>query len=250
MGAQETRIYLAVAVATLIICVILFYLVVMIFRQQRKNIKLQRHIALGEISALEIERARIAADLHDDLGPLLAAIKFRIRLVGPLSEIDKQEISLSVSHLDDAIVRLRQISNNLLPTALVRKGLIGAVNELVASTMRLQNLAIDFDYSFFQADSKEQEVHIYRMIQEGIYNCIKHANATKMQITLKSEGQLIKLVIIDNGVGLPSNLDTDALSGRGLVSLRNRASIMGGEFYIHSDPRKGTILEFEIPKNE
>ncbi len=247
MDTQEAKIVMAVSVAIFLISLIVILLVILLFIQHRKNISLQQKTTMGEIASLEFERARIAADLHDDLGPLLAAIKFRVALLSPSNSEEQDEIKQWVGYLDDAIQRLRRISNNLSPTALERKGLVGAIHELINQTMRLTNLSIEFEYDSIPVFSKEYEVHFYRIIQEGLSNCLKHAEATKIRITFSTKGRNVNLQLIDNGKGLPTNFSLDALSGRGLVGLKNRASIMGGELLIHSHPDKGTILEFEIP---
>jgi signal transduction histidine kinase len=208
---------------------------------------LQRNIALREISALEKERSRIAADLHDDLGPLLSAIKFRINSVDTLSAEDKNEIVVSSGLLDDSISRLKEISNDLLPTALIRKGLIEAIQEFIILQAETSGLDIRFDFSPNITISKERDIHLFRMIQEGVFNCIKHANATRILITLNVENNLHRLRITDNGIGIKKLQPDIQFSGRGLISLENRATILGGTLYIHSEPGKGTILDFEIP---
>ncbi|NDE78641.1 MAG: hypothetical protein EB047_05460 [Chitinophagaceae bacterium] len=78
MNAYEARVLIAVAISTFLIALIVTVLVILLFIQHRKNLLLQQKTSMGEIASLEFERARIAADLHDDLGPLLAAIKFRV----------------------------------------------------------------------------------------------------------------------------------------------------------------------------
>lgn len=247
MNTHEERVLIAVAISTFLVALVVTVLVILLFIQHRKNLLLQQKTSMGEIASLEFERARIAADLHDDLGPLLAAIKFRVGLLSPSSVEDQEEIKQSVDHLDEAIQRLRKISNNLLPTALERKGLTDAVYELINQAMRIGKIYIEFEYDTLPTLSKDYEVHFYRIMQEGLSNSLKHADATILRIALKSKGNVINLQIIDNGKGLPPNFSLERITGRGLIGLKNRAQIMGGELIIHSHPEKGTILEFEIP---
>jgi signal transduction histidine kinase len=237
---------MAIALTTILVGAVLLYLFIILYKQQRKNLKLQQQLALSEISSLEEERSRIAADLHDDLGPLLSAIKFRINSVSTDNKEDKEEIKTSSKILDDAIVRLREISYNLLPTSLIRKGLIVAIEELVALHNQKGRLKIIFKYTSDITIAQEKQIHLFRMTQEAIFNCLKHAQATRLLISLKQEDGLLRLMITDNGRGM---IDSEASSdgGRGLISLSNRASIMGGDLVIHSEPNKGTILDFEIP---
>ncbi|MFM1857102.1 MAG: hypothetical protein RLZ05_162 [Bacteroidota bacterium] len=247
MNTHEKRVLIAVAISTFLVALVVTVLVILLFIQHRKNLLLQQKISMGEIASLEFERARIAADLHDDLGPLLAAIKFRVGLLSPSNIEDQEEIKQSVGHLDEAIQRLRKISNNLLPTALELKGLTDAVYELINQAMRIGKIYIEFEYDTLPTLSKDYEVHFYRIMQEGLSNSLKHADATNLRIALKSKGNVINLQIIDNGKGLPPNFSLERITGRGLIGLKNRAQIMGGELIIHSHPEKGTILEFEIP---
>lgn len=246
MDSQETKIFVAITVITIIVGAALLYLFILLYKQQRKNIVLQRKIALAEISSLEEERSRIAADLHDDLGPLLSAIKFRVNSVNTKSIEDTNEITTSTKLLDDAIIRLRQISNDLLPTSLLRKGLPEAIQEFIEISSQKKGLKIDFEYNTDLAIAPDKKIHLFRMTQEAVLNCIKHAGASKIVVVLKKERDLIHLTITDNGCGIVSK-DAPSESGRGLTSLTNRASILGGYLHIHSEVNKGTILDFEIP---
>lgn len=247
MDTEETRIYLAVAIATVVISIPLLYLFFQLYKQQKKYADLQQQKSLVEISSLERERARIAADLHDDLGPLLSAIKLQINSLDTLSEEDKKTVAGSSDHLDDAIQRLRQISNDLLPTILSRKGITEAVQELADLHSIAGRLQIDFEYSDDISIPKDKWVHLYRMAQESIFNCIKHAGATRMLLLMKMERSLLRFTITDNGCGINAAQPAPGSGGRGLISLSNRASIMGGHLHIHSEVGKGTILDFEIP---
>jgi signal transduction histidine kinase len=238
---------MAIALTTVLVGVVLLLLFILLYKQQRKNLKLQQQLALSEISSLEEERSRIAADLHDDLGPLLSAVKFRINAVSTVNPEDTEEIKTSTKILDDTIVRLREISNNLLPTSLMRKGLIVAIEELVALHNQKGKLKISFEYTSDITIVQEKQIHLFRMMQEAIFNCLKHAQATRLVISLKREGGLLRLMITDNGCGMIDNEAPAQGGGRGLISLSNRASIMGGSLVIHSEPNKGTILDFEIP---
>lgn len=247
MDPQEKKIFMVITITAALIGVSLLYLFILLYRQQRKNLRLQRKLALSEITSLEQERSRIAADLHDDLGPLLAAIKFRVNSISISSDQDEEEVLVSGKLLDEAINKLRQISNDLLPTSLVRKGLFKAIEELVSFYTQSNNIKISFVYSDEFFIPEEKQIHLYRMAQEAVFNCIKHSKASSVRLVLTSNGSTIHFSITDNGCGLPADKQLQEEGGRGLISLSNRAKIMGGYLEIHSEPNKGTILEFEIP---
>ena len=124
MDTQETKIYIAALIAAGVLGIILVYFIVTIIRQQRKTQKLHRDKIEAEILTLEKERGRIAADLHDDLGPILSAIKFKINSVDLHSEEDKKIMEKASTHVDETIRRIREISYDLMPNTLIRKGLV------------------------------------------------------------------------------------------------------------------------------
>jgi signal transduction histidine kinase len=100
-------------------------------RQQRITQKLNREKIEAEILTLEKERQRVASDLHDDLGPVLSAIKFKINSVESKSEEDAELIRKASDYVDETIQRIRQIAFNLMPNTLTRKGLVAATEELI-----------------------------------------------------------------------------------------------------------------------
>jgi signal transduction histidine kinase len=242
MDPQETRIYTVVIITSIILAVIIGYFIISIIRQQRKNLELQKKLILGEIEALEKERSRIAADLHDDLGPLLASIKFRI----DYERGENEELAKSSLQLDGLIARIREIANNMMPSALHRKGLIAAVTEYLDNAELSGNMRIDFSYPETLSLPPDKSVHIYRAIQEIVHNCIKHANATEMLVKLTFQNGRLTILCRDNGKGFDPQKEPDN-KGIGLKSLQNRTGMMGGFMMIESKKEVGTAILLEIP---
>jgi signal transduction histidine kinase len=247
MDPHQYSIFLAVTVATFLVVAILLFFVFRILHKQRQLMRLQRQILTIEMATLEKERARIASDLHDDIAPLLAAIKFRLMTVASVTASDQKELDVCAGHLDDAIVRLRKVSHNLLPAILGRRGLVEAIRDLVVSTEQLHPLKIEFTCDLASPLSKEIEIHLYRMVQEGLANCIQHAAATHFNIKLTSDRRLLTLQLMDNGIGVSTEIPTATHRGRGIIGCRNRATMLGGQFTLDSIRNKGTILTFMIP---
>jgi signal transduction histidine kinase len=248
MDSRQAEIYLVVTLAMLFIVAILLYLVFRIIQKQQQFLRLQRQVVKVEMATLEKERARIASDLHDDIGPLLAAIKYRMAVVTPGAEQDQKELNLCAGHLDEAIVRLRQVTHNLLPATLERRGLVEAIQDLVVSTEQLHPLRIELIADLRVPISKESEIHLYRVIQEGLANCIQHAAATCFKIRLTADRRELTLQLMDNGIGISKKVPAESQRGRGIAGFRNRATLLGGHFSLDSEPAKGTVLTFVIPK--
>lgn len=238
---------MAVIITAVVLGIIIGYFAISVIRQQRRNLELQKANALAEISAMERERARIAADLHDDLGPVLSVIKFRVDHVQPVNSDEKAELDKASQQLDEVIARMREVANNLMPSVLQRKGLIAAIEEFMSNAERISGMHLRFDCFDLPGLSEEQSIHIYRIVQECVHNCLKHSGASQSDVSISSDGGVLRIRYRDNGKGFVPDEVKITGSGLGLLSLLNRTSIMGGIMRHESKPGKGTILLFEIP---
>jgi len=247
MKIDQFEIYVAVLIAVSLIGFILLYFFILLIRQHTKNLKLQQLNAFAEITAMEKERARIAADLHDELGPVLSVIKFRITNEIPTLPNSANELNKASDQLDEVIEKLREISNNLLPSILLNKGVIVALENFIHQLEPLHSLNIDLEYPNSLTINEDQGIQIYRILQEVINNCIKHAKANKLLIIFKLSKNLLTLTCEDNGIGLVNAALNIHSFGRGINSMKYRTEMMSGHFNIEAEEGVGTILTFEIP---
>ena len=246
MDAYQTSIYTAILIVSVIIGTIIIYFVISIIRQQRHNQELYRSKISAEIRTLEKERSRIASDLHDELGPVLSSVKLKMNCLEINSEEDQAQLEKINSHIDTVMKRMREISNDLMPTTLLRKGLVIAVEESIGKVGR-QGLEVNFVHDNAIEMPNEKSIHIYRIVQEIIHNTIKHANATKLVIEMKTINGKFILVCRDNGIGFDHSAISSQTTGAGLKNLLSRAELMDGEMFIESKANKGTEFIFEIP---
>jgi len=246
MDAQETSLYTAILIASIIIGIIIVYFVVSIISQQRRNLELHKRNILTEITALEKERARIAADLHDELGPLLSAVKMKINSFELADPDDQEEVAKTNHHIDSMIKRVREISFDLMPSALIRKGLVVAIREFADYIMKTNALRIEVHATENLNLTEQKAVNLYRIIQEVIHNTLKHAKASRLLIELHKEKNKLVLKTQDDGVGFnPDDLGKNM--GLGLRSLLSRTEIMNGIMYLDTKKEEGTTMTFEIP---
>lgn len=188
----------------------------------------------------------MAHDLHDELGPVLSAVKMKINSFDLTDKEDKIQVEKTNQHLDDVLRRIREISFNLMPNSLLRKGLAPAVKEFVEYLNN--NTKTTFSFKAENLKLEEQTaVNIYRIIQEIVHNTIKYADATTLKMELKKSKNNIVLLIKDNGIGFDYKKESDENIGFGLKSLLRRTEIMNGKMYIESAIGKGTEYTFEIP---
>ena len=247
MDAQETSIFSAVLITSIVLAVVLIYFIITIVRHQRRNQQLYKLKILAEITTLENERARIAADLHDELGPILSAVKFKINSLDIHSEDDQVILDKSNKNIDDIIRRMREISNDLLPNTLLRKGLIASLEESIDNLKKTNTLDIIFIHQEIPDLAKDKAINIYRIIQEIIHNTIKHANATALKIEITINKRNLIILTEDNGKGFDYIQQSKENAGLGLRNLLSRTDVLGGNMYIESRNAKGTKYTFEIP---
>jgi signal transduction histidine kinase len=227
--------------------VIIVFFAVSIIRQQRRYIALQKANALAEITAMEKERARIAADLHDDLGPLLSVVKFRVDHVEVVQADEKLELDKASGQLDELIGRLREVANDLMPSILQRKGLFPAIEEYINNIQSTNALRIDMEDLSKSPVSENKIVHIYRIIQETIHNCLKHAKASRLTISFAEANGWYKISCRDDGRGFDVTQVLKDSMGIGMRSLKNRTEMLGGRMQVESKPGKGSQFIYEIP---
>jgi len=213
--------------------------------QQMGNIY-QKNLLVNSIQAQESERRRIAGDLHDEVGAMLSTAK----LYASSITLHKEHTELSnkiVEILDLATQNLRNISHNITPQNLEKFGLISALTENFAKINESKLLQIDFTYNLDKRLSLEQEMGLYRIIQELLNNTLKHSGATKVEISLEFRPQKLIFSYNDDGKGVDLNLMTmDHKKGLGLHSITSRAEVLQSKINFVSAPNHGFHADLTI----
>ncbi len=200
----------------------------------------------------EKEKARIARDLHDELGQRVVAQKMMLENLA--NQLHRQGGDVGIEETLRNIIQdfghlgreVQRISSDLAPSLLEPLGLHGALNLLKDKAEELHQLKITYqtlgvgEHRFPQA----LEVVIFRIFQEGLSNIIKHAQAQHVELKLLYSYPKIIISIADDGVGFSSQ---DSRPGLGLRFMRQRVSEVGGLLRIKSQPGQGTTLRLEIP---
>jgi two-component system, NarL family, sensor kinase len=247
MGPQEKEFYQSLLIVVGIVGIILLYFIITIIRYQRRSMRLHKEKIQAEIDTLENERKRIAADLHDELGPLLSAVKLQINNLETTDKTDLQLIEKSSLHIDSIIKKLREISNDLMPNTLMRKGLKIAIEEFIDNTRDAGKLPVKFICEQDMQLEQDKEINLYRIVQEITHNTIKHARASMLIIKISIQDNRLFLMTADNGIGFDYFHKIRNNMGLGLRNLQSRTEVMGGEFTCNAEPGKGTSYTIEIP---
>lgn len=247
MDAEQTAVFTAIVIGGIVIGAIIAFFGISAIRNQRRILKLHKSKIMAEINTLEKERGRMASDLHDELGPVLSSVKLRINCIDVSSEDDHIQLEKINQHIDTIMKRMREISNDLMPSTLMRKGLIAGIQESIPDAGLPEGLVIKFQHGTIPEIKQEKAIHIYRIVQEIMHNTIKHARASNLDILLSSKNGKLVLTSRDNGVGFDHAKLLQESGGIGLRSLLSRIEIMNGEMFIDSRKNKGTEYTFEIP---
>ena len=237
-----------VGFAVLTLLVILF--VITIIRNHRIKVNIERDQILKDIQLLEKERSRIAADLHDELGSLISAIKINLECLDTSENPENIAIlEKTGNYIDTTMQKIREISNNLMPKILEQNGIIAAVTDFINMIDVKSKISIKFSHELIDESSipEEYKPHLFRIIQELLNNAVKHAKATQILIQIVLKNQNLIMTIKDNGIGFDENIDITKIKSDGLRNIIRRAELINGKVILESQLNIGTNYTIEIP---
>jgi len=220
-------------------------------RDARISRELQQ-TAAKVLNAQEEERRRIARELHDEVGQVLTAIRVELDVAqraiesaggDPAILTEAQQIS------DGALQTVRNLTQTLHPAALDDLGLPAAIDASLRGLQRRHNIRAELQQVDVPSSlPKDVELAAYRIVQEGITNVAKHAKASRCDVRLTGLSDRLLVEIEDDGVGFVEDTDRPIVArGLGLISIRERATRLGGTFNILSTPGGGTRLIISLP---
>ncbi|MDT8303435.1 MAG: sensor histidine kinase, partial [Sedimentisphaerales bacterium] len=210
------------------------------------NVAGQRYAATIEDESVEAERNRITREIHDSLGYTLTNIVMLMEAAKDLAETDRERLDefldFARGQALDGLAETRRTLREYRAIAQPELNIITAVNRLVRMVNATTSVAVKVDYSniLWTFGNTIDEV-LYRVVQEGLTNAIRHGNATRVDVLFWCDAQRIHLTVRDNGRGGANIID-----GIGLSGMRERLRGLGGELTTNSSP-KGFRLAVEIP---
>lgn len=244
---MEVRFLYTVIITSLLIAVIIIFFVVSVIRYNRHYIRLQKERIEAEILMQEQERKRVANDLHDSMGPLLSTVKLYLHSITVHNEEDKQLLAKASNYIDETISSLREISYNLLPSGLSRKGLAETLKEYIYRVASRNSLRIEFTPKANLTINKNIEVHLFRILQEIIQNTIKHAKAQTLRLWITDNTGELVILSEDDGLGFDVENTRNSSAGLGLKSIESRCELIGASLEIISEKGKGCRIVIKIP---
>ena len=221
-------------------------------KQSQKELRQNRELTAIIQGHIEDERRSLARELHDELGQYVSAVKiFSQNIINRSKGKDKdiEESALSVTSAANQIYDgMHSIIRQLRPGSLDNLGLSETIKDM-ASNWRSQHPSIQID--LFVGKNLDHlgeaiNINIYRIIQEAMNNCLKHARAHNISINLDHKDKYLTLIFNDDGVGFDTNLLTKSKQF-GLIGMKERVKSLSVMFSIKSTPTKGTLINISIP---
>jgi signal transduction histidine kinase len=227
--------------------------------RQRAEDKLRR--SLDQLRALttylqyvrEEERTRIAREVHDELGQALTGLKLDMSWIasklGKSAKPVQQKVKTMVDHIDSTIQTVRRIATELRPGILDSLGLIAAMewqaNEFQSRTGIPCVVTTTLEETIWDQDITTV---FFRIYQETLTNIIRHAKATRVAVRLDQDDDTLVMTVSDNGRGI-SEEEMASTRSLGLLGMRERAMLVGGEVTLQGAPGKGTTVTLRVPLN-
>jgi PAS domain S-box-containing protein len=198
----------------------------------------------------EKERSAIARELHDELGQVLTALRMdSVWMYERLKKSDPEasERALTMCRLiDKNIEDVRGMAFRLRPGVLDDLGLVDALEWYTADFERRTEIACVFEHEDFPRLNETVSTAAYRIAQEALTNIVRHANASRVKVSLRTKNGLLTLTVVDDGQGFDAPVLAES-EGLGVAGMRERASLLGGTLEVHSQLNQGTQVYFKVP---
>ncbi len=211
----------------------------------------QRKLEAEILRVTENEQRRIGQDIHDELCSQLSGIGMLAKVLEDQLRRHNEKEAEMISNISlmvaDAGQKARHIAKGLVPAALETLGLSGAIRELMEQNQKLfgvECVVTVLGESNLDSLAPGTCVQIYRITQEATTNALKHSDATLIQVRLTCEKSVVKLEIMDDGKGIPDDIIS---TGLGMMTMRQRAEMVGADFHLNSFAGKGTHIICNIP---
>jgi signal transduction histidine kinase len=198
------------------------------------------------IEGQEKERQRIANDLHDDLGGLMATVKLHFNA---LKDKNSPELYDKTNNLiEEAYQKVRSVAHAKNSGVIAKQGLLKAIQHMAGKVSDSNKIQIEvIDHGLDNRLENSLELTLFRVIQELITNVVKHAEASEATIHLTNHDDSINIMVEDNGIGFnPKNI-TKTNAGMGISSIDKRVEFLDGTMTIESENNKGTTVIIDIP---
>lgn len=222
-------------------------------RPLQESARLREQFVSGLIAATERERHRIAHELHDGLGQSLTLLVSGLRSLS--ATLNKEESNRRVDDLariaKQTLADAKQMALGLRPSLLDDLGLVAAIRSMADDITKHQNMKISLVTSLEGSRfSNDIETALFRICQEAVQNIARHSKASEATISFTFQGNQLRLEVRDNGEGFDTRNRPSTSGHMGLIGMRERVVLLGGQFRIESSAGQGTCVFAEVPARQ
>lgn len=223
-----------------------------LFRSGIEALERSQELEAIVLRTSEREQQRIGRDLHDNLGPHLAAIRFAATFLATDLRRRDQPEAAQADKIDamagDAVILARDLARGIFSLPMEGAGLSVALEDLARTTAGLTKISVSFrETGNPRVADAHTGLHLYRIAQEALNNAVKHSGAQHITIALNMTENMFRLSVADDGKGMTPRLSGSR--GMGLHTMKYRANFLGGELKIDSRPGEGTMVSCETPND-
>jgi signal transduction histidine kinase len=211
-----------------------------------------RDLSLKLVKAQEEERRAISRELHDEVGQMLTGLRMELSDLARFHSAPEEQFAARIKEsrilLEQTLQAVRDLAMGLRPSMLDDIGLGAALEWQAREFARRYDIPVNVSLEApLEKLTDMQRTSIYRVVQEALTNCARHARARSIGIRLKQAGEALELAVADDGIGMQSE---GRGNGLGLIGIQERIRELGGVFSILSLPQQGTTLSVTIPMRE
>ena len=212
-----------------------------------KNVLAKDEATQSLLLGQEMERRRLAKEIHDGVGPNMSTLKLQIDAIKRKAESDKivsglEEINNSISSIASDI---RQISHDLMPSSLIDFGVVTALSNFSKRISESSDIEVHYQSNIKDGHlTKEYELNIYRIVQELVNNALKYSQCKNIEISLRKDGANINILVQDDGIGMDTSNTSE---GIGLYNIKTRVDSLHGDVDIDSQLGGGVTAHIGLP---
>jgi PAS domain S-box-containing protein len=222
--------------------------------QRKRGEEALSSISRRLIQAQEAERARIARDLHDDIGQRLALMAVTVQQLTQIrshaSDEDRSLLDSLQTQTAEISSSVQAIAHELHSSRLQHLGVAAAMKGFSAELATQQKVAVDFDYAAVPPGvPAETSLCLFRVLQEALHNAVRHSGVRQFEVQLRGTPDALELTVHDSGLGFDQETAVDG-RGLGLTSMKERLKLVGGELFIQSGLSRGTTIVARVPLSD
>ncbi len=238
-------------IGIIIIAILVGFIIsfITIYQKKQENFRaekahLQHELLKAEIEIREATLTTISRELHDNFGQMASLIKINLNMaLAETPEVQTEKITESLTVVKQLIADIKSLSVSLKGENLARFGLIEMIKKDLDRYRKIGNWNIHFNASenlpTFEGTT---EIFLYRMSQEIMSNCLKHASATEVTVNITADNDIFELEISDNGIGFETE---NKNNGSGLINLKDRSEMIGAKLLVDSKIGLGTSIKIQ-----